>query len=109
MRTRPALVAATALLFGAAPAGADYWVSIGAFRSVQSATKLAADAQAKAGLFFAASAVQTQEGSTLHRVTAGPFATREEAAMRVEQVRHRGFSDAWVLELDAGAIRSAAG
>lgn len=83
-------------------AAADYWVSIGAFRALDGAERLAADAGAKAGLEFDTLPVVVGSGR-IHRVAAGPFASREEAIAAAATVRATGFEDAWIVEVDAAA------
>ena len=109
MRTQLLLrcVAATALLC-AAPATADYWVSIGAFRAAQSAQQLAIDASTQVGLSFTSLVVQAGNEGPLHRVAAGPFKTREEATQHARRTRQSGFADAWVAEIDAASAAATA-
>lgn len=99
--------AAALLLAGilAAPAAAatSYWVSIGAFRAPEAAAALAADAASALAIPFSARAADVPGQGLLHRVLAGPYATRHEAQGRAAQIRTRGFNDAWVVAIDGAA------
>ena len=95
-----ALSCAVALLMLAAPASADYWVSIGAFKEAATATEVAASASELLSLPFATLAVDANGKGTLHRVAAGPLATREEAKVATDRVRQAGYHDAWIIVLD---------
>ena len=91
---------AAGLLLSAAPAKAEFWVSIGAFRDAQAAAHLANEASVKVGLSFTSLVVDTAQHGPLHRVAAGPIGTREEAVAEAERARQGGFADAWVVEID---------
>ena len=96
------LCTVAALLLSNAPASADYWVSIGAFRAPESAAALAASAGESLPFRFATLAVGVSGEGTLHRVAAGPHETREEALRAAARIREAGYQDAWVLALDDG-------
>ena len=102
---RFARVAALAALFQAgllaAPAAASsYWVSIGAFRAPEAAAALATDAASALAIPFSAQAADVPGHGLLHRVLAGPYATRSEALGRAAQIRTAGFKDAWVVAIN---------
>ena len=78
---------------------AVYWVSIGAFRDHTAATALAADATVALAVPFAVQTAEVPGQGRLHRVLAGPYATRNEALGMAAQVRTGGFKDAWVVTL----------
>lgn len=91
------------MLAAPAAAASSYWVSIGAFRAPESAAALATDAAAALAIPFSARAVDVPGQGLLHRVLAGPYATRHEALGRAAQIRTGGFKDAWVVAIDGAA------
>ena len=99
-KTFRTLPSALALLLFGAPASADYWVSIGAFKETATATELAATASELLSLPFATLTVDANGQGVLHRVAAGPLATREEALSATARVRQAGYHDAWIIVLD---------
>lgn len=94
MRLAPAI--AIAALCSAPLAWAEHWISVGAFRAVESAERVAVETSERADLPFAAVPAETSEGE-LYRVVAGPYATRRGANADLAQVRARGFVEAWVI------------
>lgn len=100
-----ACLAAPSPAAAAAPAGAagntGHWVSIGAFRAQAAAAQLAADAAVALATPFTALAADVPGQGLLHRVLAGPYATRNEALAVAAQVRTNGFKDAWVVVLQS--------
>ncbi len=92
--------AAIALALCAPLAIADHWVAIGAFRALNTAERVAADAEAKLGVSFSTMPVAFESGR-VHRVVAGPFATQGEAVAIAQTVRAGGFKDAWITKTRA--------
>ena len=88
---------AVAALCCAPLAWADHWISVGAYRAVEAAGRVAAETSEHTRLRFAAVPAETAEGE-LHRVVAGPYATRKEADADLARVRALGFVEAWVLD-----------
>jgi rare lipoprotein A len=75
----------------ATPAARGYWVQLGAYRERNGALLMQQQAAERLGEPAALRLAVFREGAgtvgTLHRVQAGPFATREEAARLAERVR----------------------
>jgi rare lipoprotein A len=75
----------------ATPAARGYWVQLGAFRERHGALQMQQQAAERLGEPAALRLAVFREGAgaagALHRVQAGPFATREEAARLAERVR----------------------
>ena len=75
----------------ATPAARGYWVQLGAYRERNGALLMQQQAAERLGEPVALRLAVFREGAgtagTLHRVQAGPFATREEAARLAERVR----------------------
>ena len=100
------IVAMIAVL-GCQWAYAQYWVSIGAYRAVQTAEELAVEATERAGLAFSARAADTPGGS-IFRVVAGPFDSRDEAQSGAAQARDAGYADGWIVTFGMPAATPAA-
>jgi phospholipid transport system substrate-binding protein len=72
----------------------SYWVQVGAFRSVQSARRLAALVTDQERAIPGGSPVVIEPGSAeipLSRVRIGPFAARARAAAKLREIEARGF------------------
>ena len=89
------IVAAIAVLAGQW-AYAQYFVSIGAYRAVETAEGLAAEATEKAGMAFSSRAADTPDGG-IYRVVAGPFDSRDEAQSGAARAREAGYVDGWIV------------
>lgn len=100
------IVAMIAVL-GCQWAYAQYWVSIGAYRAVQTAEELAVEATDRAGLGFSARAADTPDGS-IYRVVAGPFDSRDEAQSGAAQARDAGYAEGWIVTFGMPAATPAA-
>ena len=82
---------------GAAPVlGPGWWLQLGAFRSRDGA--LAHQQRVQSAALSLASLVAVVSEDTLHRVQAGPFATREEAQAAADTLRARHGLASTVLE-----------
>ena len=101
------IVAAASVLIACQWAHAQYWISIGAYRAVDAADELAAQATAQAGVTFSARSADTPDGG-IYRVVAGPFASRSEAQARVADIHQAGFADGWIVA-DGTAVPEARG
>ena len=77
---------------------AQYFVSIGAYRAVETADELAAEATEKAGMAFSSRAVDTPDGG-MYRVVAGPFDSRGEAQSGAARAREAGYAGGWIVTL----------
>ena len=89
-------VALTLLLAWSPFAAAEYWISIGAFRGIEPAERLAEEASGSTGLTFIALPTQIDAGM-LYRVATGPYRLRDQAKAGVAKVRAGGFEEGWIV------------
>lgn len=98
------LLATLALLLAPMTAAqqGDVWVSLGSFRSADSAES--ARAAASQRLLDTVGVVRAETpGGVLYRVVAGPFGTRNAALARLSDIQANGFVDAWLLHANTPA------
>ena len=72
----------------------SYWVQVGAFKTVDAATRVAAELR-RAGLTAWNGAFTTQPGQPepgLVRVRVGPFASRADAQSKLHELMTRGYT-----------------
>ena len=99
------LLATLALLLAPMTAAqqGDVWVSLGSFRSADSAES--ARAAASQRLLDTVGVVRAETpGGVLYRVVAGPFGTRNAALARLPDIQANGFVDAWLLHTDTPVV-----
>lgn len=96
-----------ALFAGLLQAADEYWVSVGSYRSIESAQAARAEASERLPETFSVSEAQLDSG-LWYRVVAGPYLTQEIAEHIRDEAGRSGFQSAWVL-LAAPALISASG
>ena len=84
----------------------DVWVSLGSFRSAESAESARAAASQRLPDTVGVVQAETPAG-VLYRVVAGPFGTRNAALARLPDIQANGFVDAWLLHADMPAVPAA--
>ena len=86
----------------------EYWVTVGSYRSMESAEAARSEASAKLPESFTISEAQLDSG-LWYRVIAGPYLTQEIAFVHIrEEAVRSGFGSAWVLETSPQIVSESA-
>ncbi len=106
MRRRPLVTGLgllIALLAGSLHAADEYWISVGSYRSVESAETARDLAGERLSESFSVSEAEVDSGRW-YRVLAGPYLNQEIAEHIRDEAVRSGFDNAWVLAADYSSL-----
>ena len=93
-----------ALLFaGASQAAVEYWIAVGSFRDLGDAESARSRASEMLPESFSVAQVELDSGRW-YRVLAGPYLTRDIADHILSEATQNGFSQAWMLSVEASVV-----